>query len=65
MHVLHEPELKPWDVTSHIVVGQARGSEVAALSSCIVLTYNTTLKSVVWEHLASQATRTGLLLTGM
>jgi len=50
LHVLREPELKSWDVTLHIVVGQACGSkveEMATLSLCIAP--NCTLKSVLWE----------------
>ena len=64
MHIFCEPELESWDVTSHIVVGQACGRKVekmAALSLCIVP--NGTLKSVVWQRF--EAMRTGLLLTAM
>ena len=46
LHVLLEPDLKPWGVTSHSVVGQECGSEVekmAASSLCIAP--NCTLKS--------------------
>jgi len=38
LHVLHEPELKSWDVTSHIVVGRARGSEVEEMAAGLLLT---------------------------
>jgi len=33
LHILHEPELESWNVTSHIVVGQARGSKVEKMAA--------------------------------
>ena len=51
LHILCEPELESWNVTSHILIGQVSGSElekIAALSSCIVP--NSSSKSVMWKH---------------